>query len=73
MSCPAPAGTGRQTATEGDGDVTTLFGLILAVIALAVLGIWLPVLWIVALALIVIGVLYLIGAGRSASRGGTTE
>lgn len=53
--------------------MTTLFGLILAVIALAILGIWLPVLWIVALALIVIGVLYLIGAGRSASRGGTTE
>jgi hypothetical protein len=53
--------------------MSTWFGLVLAVIALAILGIWLPILWIVALALIVIGVLYLIGAGRSASRGGTTE
>ena len=42
-------------------------------LALAVIGLWLPVLWIVALAIIVVGVLYMIGAGRSASRGGTPE
>jgi uncharacterized membrane protein len=51
----------------------TWFALVLAVLALVVLGLWLPILWIVALALIVIGVMYLIGAGRRASQGGTTE
>lgn len=51
----------------------TWLALVLAVLALAVLGIWLPVLWIVALALVAVGVLYLIGAGRSATRGRTAE
>jgi hypothetical protein len=53
--------------------MATWLMLVLAVIALAVIGIWLPILWIAALALVVIGVLYLIGAGRSASRGGSVD
>jgi hypothetical protein len=53
--------------------MSTWFAIVLAVIALAVLGLWLPVLWILALLLIVGGVLYMIAAGRGASRGGTPD
>ena len=57
-----------------EGAMLTCLAVVPAVLALAVNGIGLPVLWIVALALVVIGVVYLIGAGRrAASRGGTME
>lgn len=52
--------------------MSTLFMMIVAILALALLGIWLPVLWIVAAALLVVGLLYLLGAARSAA-GGPTE
>jgi hypothetical protein len=49
--------------------VTTLFLLIVAVIALVIVGFFLPVLWIVAGAIVVLGILYTVRMGRDAAEG----
>jgi hypothetical protein len=47
--------------------------MIVAVIALIIVGFWLPILWIPAAIIVVLGVAYLIRLGRDAATGRTSD
>ncbi|HSJ72898.1 MAG TPA: hypothetical protein VK904_01160 [Miltoncostaeaceae bacterium] len=49
--------------------MTTLFLLIVAVTGLVIVGFFLPLLWIVAGVLVVLGILYIVRMGRDAAEG----
>jgi hypothetical protein len=49
--------------------VTTLFLMIIAVLGLVIAGFFLPILWIAAAVIVVIGILFMIRMGRDAAEG----
>lgn len=56
-----------MAARDKEAAVSTLFLLIISVIALVIVGFFLPVLWIVAAGIVVVGVIYMWYAGRTAA------
>jgi hypothetical protein len=49
--------------------VTTLFLMIVTVLALVIAGFFLPLLWIAAAIIVVLGILYMVRMGRDAAEG----